>query len=221
MTTACLCEVQRPGLVAALAMRGIGVQRAPRTAIAALRPPAGSVLVAGLPVGTCDCRDLRRHWRGALMVLIEDGDQGALADALDAGADEAMSSRAGDRLIAARTAALLRLRIRATLTRGSLAIDLDARTASRGGAPLDLLPREFAVLLMLAEADGAVVSRAVLRDQILGRRFETGTNAIEVHVSRLRAKLDRRGGPALIVTERGRGYRLIADETIAGAAIAR
>lgn len=209
MTMACLCEVQRPGLAAALAIRGLGVQRTGRAAIATLRPPAGSVLVAGLSAGDCVLDDLRRQWRGALMVLIEGGDQVALAAALDAGADDAVSERAGDALIAARTAALARRRAWPLLRIGSLAIDPAARAATRDGRPLDLLPREYAVLLALAEANGALVDRAALRAIVLGRRFETGTNVIEVHMSRLRAKLERGFANPLIVTERGRGYRLV------------
>lgn len=152
MTMACLCEVRRPGLAAALAIRGLGVQRTGRAALATLRPPAGSVLVAGLSAGDRDWFDLRRHWHGALMVLIEGGDQAALAAALDAGADDAVSDRAGDPLIAARTAALVRRRVWPTLRIGSLAIDPVARVATRSGRPLDLLPREYALLLVLAEA---------------------------------------------------------------------
>ena len=220
MTVACLCEVQRPGLAAALATRGLGVQRTGRGAIAALRPPAGSVLIAGLPAGDSDWIDLRRAWRGALLVLIEGGDQAALAAALDAGADDAVCDRTGDPLIAARTAALARRRAVPALTIGSLVIDPIARTATRAGHPLDLLPREYALLLALADADGAPVSRAALRETVLGRAFETGTNVIEVHLSRLRAKLDRGFATPMIVTERGRGYRLVAD-AIAGERAAR
>jgi len=213
MTMACLCEVRRPGLAAALAIRGLEVQHAGRAAIATLRPPAGSVLVVGLSAGDCALGDLRRAWKGALLVLIDRGDEAALAAALDAGADDAVSDRAGDGLIAARIAALARRRGWPMLRIGSLEIDPTARTASRAGRPLDLLPREYAMLVALAEAGGAVVSRATLRGAVLGRRFETGTNVVEVHLSRLRAKLDRGFAAPLIVTERGRGYRLIADDT--------
>ena len=212
MTTACLCEVDRPGLAAALAIRGVGVQRTRRTAIVTLRPPAGSVLIASLSAGDRTWDDLRRAWRGALLLLIQGGDQAALAAALDDGADDAVSDRAGDPLIAARVAALVRRRGWPLLRFGSLEIDPAARIATRGGRRLDLLPREYALLLALAEANGAVLSRATLRDRVLGRRFETGTNVIEVHLSRLRAKLDRGHSTPLILTERGQGYRLAADE---------
>jgi two-component system OmpR family response regulator len=202
-------------------MRGLGVQRVGRAVIATLRPPAGSVLVAGQPAGDSTWIDLRRAWRGALMVLIEGGDQAALAAALDGGADDAAGDRAGDALIAARIAALGRRRAVPLLTIGSLTIDPVERTATRAGRPLNLLPREYAMLLALAEGAGAPISRAALRDRVLGRRFETGTNVIEVHLSRLRAKLDRGFATPLIVTERGRGYRLVADAAIAEAGAAR
>ena len=148
------------------------------------------------------------------MVLIEGGDQTALAAALDAGADDAASDRAGNALVAARIAALVRRRAWPLLTIGPLTIDPVERTATRAGRPLGLLPREYAVLLALVEGEGAPVSRAALRDRVLGRRFETGTNVIEVHLSRLRAKLDRGFAAPLIVTERGRGYRLAAPDQL-------
>jgi two-component system OmpR family response regulator len=203
-----------------LAERGLGVQRTGRAAIATLRPPAGSVLVAGLSAGDRDWIDLRRAWRGALLVLIEGGDQAALAAALDAGVDDAVSDRAGDPLIAARTAALARRRTVPVLTIGSLTIDPVARTATRAGRALGLLPREYALLLALAEAGGVPVTRVALRESVLGRAFETGTNVIEVHLSRLRAKLDRGFAAPMLVTERGRGYRLVVD-AIAGEGAAR
>lgn len=212
MTTACLCEVDRPGLAAALAIRGVGVQRTRRAAIVTLRPPAGSVLIASLSAGDPGWIDLRRSWRGALLVLIEGGDQAAVADVLDAGADDAVSDRASDPLIAARIAALARRHRWPTLGVGTIEIDPMLRAAWRDGRPLDMLPREYALLLALVEAKGAVVGRAALRDRVLGRSFETGTNVIEVHLSRLRAKLDRGFATPLIVTERRRGYRLVADD---------
>ena len=90
---------------------------------------------------------------------------------------------------------------------GDLRINRLARTASRAGRPLGLLPREYLLLLALARRAGHVVSHRTLCETVLGLRFDPGTNVIAVHVSRLRAKLDRGAAPMLI-TVRGLGYRL-------------
>ncbi|NJC32972.1 DNA-binding response OmpR family regulator [Sphingomonas jejuensis] len=89
------------------------------------------------------------------------------------------------------------------LVRGRLELDVVEREARLRGVRLQLAPREFALLHALACAGGAV-SLATLRAVVLGRSFDTGTNAIAVHVSRLRAKLGR---DAVLTTAEG-GYRL-------------
>ncbi len=97
-----------------------------------------------------------------------------------------------------------------TIQIGALSIDPVERTVTRGGKRIALMPREFALLLHLARA-GRCVGRAELLSAIWGYDFDPGTNVVEVHVSRLRARLDR-GFPApMLRTERGRGYRLIAS----------
>lgn len=113
------------------------------------------------------------------------------------------------------TAAQLAARLRAAAHRlhyGPLAIDRIARSASRAGRPLGLLPREYALLLALAEARGAPLSRAALIAGLWGLRFDPGTNRVEVHVSRLRAKLDGGERFAMLRTLRGIGYALIAED---------
>jgi two-component system OmpR family response regulator len=209
MTTACLCEVERPGLVTVLRGRGVAVQQVRRSSLPDCRPPAGSVLVATLPAGDRHIVDLRRAWRGALLLMVAGlgAGQAAVAAALDAGADDAVTERAEDMLIAARIAALAR-RANAVVDAGPLRIDRVARSVSRSGRPLDLLPREYAILSHLLDSHGAVVTRAELRRTVWQREFDSGTNVIEVHVSRLRRKLDAAGEVPLLLTERGRGYRL-------------
>lgn len=80
----------------------------------------------------------------------------------------------------------------------------------RAGRPIALLPREYALLLYLARAGGRCVGRAELLAAIWRLRFDPGTNVIEVHVSRLRAKLDRGFACPMLHTEKGRGYQLTA-----------
>jgi two-component system, OmpR family, response regulator len=159
--------------------------------------------------GDTPCRgDIARirssGWRGLLMlVLPRDGD---IAEALDAGADDAVALPTSAGEIAARLAARLRGGHRLHL--GVIEIDLLARSARREGRALDLLPREFALLLHLARNAGRTVGREELLAAVWGLRFDPGTNVVEVHVSRLRAKLDRDSPERLLLTDKGRGYRL-------------
>jgi two-component system OmpR family response regulator len=166
-----------------------------------------------MPAGDRLLPQMRASWWGPLLVMLTGADQDALAAALDAGAEDAVSEQASDRLVAARIAALLRRGSGTDLIRlGALSIDPVTRRVSREGAPIALLPREYAVLLHLARAPGRAVSRIELREAVWGLHFDPGTNVVEVHVSRLRAKLDRGFDRPMLLTERGSGYRLVAED---------
>jgi len=91
---------------------------------------------------------------------------------------------------------------------GSLTLDLLARTATRGGRQIELLNKEFQLLDYLTCHVGQVVTRTMLTEAIWDYSFNPGTNVIDVHVSRLRAKIDGPGEPPMIRTIRGAGYRL-------------
>jgi two-component system OmpR family response regulator len=91
---------------------------------------------------------------------------------------------------------------------GDLKLDLLRRVVTRGGVRIDLQPREFQLLEYLARNAGRVVTRSMLLQSVWGFHFEPRTNIVETHVSRLRSKVDRAGGPELIHTVRGAGYRL-------------
>lgn len=93
------------------------------------------------------------------------------------------------------------------MTIGDVVIDRVEGTVTAAARPLVLLSREYELLVMLALSRGELVSRATLEDAIWKRRRKSGTNAVAVHVSRLRARL--RGTGLTIVTERERGYRLV------------
>ncbi|WP_159709417.1 winged helix-turn-helix transcriptional regulator [Sphingomonas sp. AX6] len=147
-----------------------------------------------------------RGWRGPI-VLRAMGGSAMVALAIDAGADDAVDGRAGPEEIAARLAAA----VRAPTNRigvGDLVIDRIQRSAQRAGRPIDLLPREYALLVHLAERADQVVSRGALLDAVWGLRIDPGTNVVQVHVSRLRAKLDRGQPHPMLLSERGKGYRL-------------
>lgn len=91
---------------------------------------------------------------------------------------------------------------------GSLALDLLARHATRNGRRIELLNKEFQLLDYLTRHAGQVVTRTMLTEAIWDYSFDPGTNVIDVHVSRLRAKIDAEGEPQMIRTVRGAGYRL-------------
>jgi two-component system OmpR family response regulator len=96
------------------------------------------------------------------------------------------------------------------MTIGDMRIDVLARSVTRGGRTIRLQPREFALLEYLARNAGEVVTRAMLLESVWGMRFDPQTNVVDVHISRLRAKLDADGDPSLLHTVRGKGYRLAA-----------
>ncbi len=92
---------------------------------------------------------------------------------------------------------------------GELRIDLARHNVERNGTGLDLSPREFDLLLCLVQARGDLVSRQDLLRVVWNTEFDPGTNVVDVHIGRLRRKLDRHGEP-LIENERGKGYRVVA-----------
>ncbi len=87
-----------------------------------------------------------------------------------------------------------------------LELDLVARTASRGGRDIDLLPREFQVLEYLVRNAGEVVSRAMLLQHVWDLHFDPSTNIIDVYVGRVRRKVDAQQAYPLIHTIRGVGF---------------
>lgn len=148
---------------------------------------------------------MRRH--GSVILLVASGNE--VARALDAGADDAVLRTAGVEEIAARIAARLRLAA-PPLGIGELLIDRIARKVTRAGRAIGLMPREYALLLHLAHRAGEAVPRSELLEAVWGLRFDPGTNVVAVHMSRLRAKLDRDFAAPMLTTEKGIGYRLAA-----------
>ncbi|HYA72023.1 MAG TPA: response regulator transcription factor [Roseiarcus sp.] len=91
-----------------------------------------------------------------------------------------------------------------------LEMDLIRRTVRRGGQPIDLQPREFQLLEFLMRSEGRVLTRSMLLEKVWDFHFDTRTNIVETHISRLRAKVDRGQAVPLIQTLRGAGYSLRA-----------
>ncbi|NKC14713.1 MAG: response regulator [Gammaproteobacteria bacterium] len=94
------------------------------------------------------------------------------------------------------------------LSLADLEMDLLARTVRRAGRIIDLQPREFSLLEYLFRNAGQVVTRTMLLETVWGYRFDPQTNVIDVHISRLRAKIDRGFDKPLLHTVRGAGYSL-------------
>jgi two-component system OmpR family response regulator len=97
------------------------------------------------------------------------------------------------------------------ITVGELEIDPLARSVRRAGQKIELKPREYLLLEYFARNEGRVVTRTMLLEQVWDYHFDPGTNVIDVHVSRLRKKLDEGFDAPMLRTVRGAGYMLSAD----------
>jgi two-component system, OmpR family, response regulator len=91
---------------------------------------------------------------------------------------------------------------------GDLVLDRIARTVCRGDQNIDLQPREFRLLEYLMRHAERIVTRKMLLEGVWDYNFDPGTNVIDVHVSRLRKKLDESSSQPILHTVRGAGYRL-------------
>ncbi|MBK8839459.1 MAG: response regulator transcription factor [Hyphomonadaceae bacterium] len=89
-----------------------------------------------------------------------------------------------------------------------LRLDLEKRRAFRGAREIDLLPREFAILEYMMRNAGRPVTRTMLLNHVWDYQFEPQANVVDVHISRLRRKIDAAGERPLIETLRGEGYRI-------------
>ncbi|OZB44686.1 MAG: DNA-binding response regulator [Thiomonas sp. 15-66-11] len=110
-------------------------------------------------------------------------------------------------------------RVRSVLRRGparqpeqlqlaDLTVDLTRQRAERGGQRLQLTPKEFQLLALLARRAGEVLSRTLIAEQVWDMNFDSDTNVVDVHVRRLRSKLDEPFVQPLLHTVRGAGYVL-------------
>lgn len=94
------------------------------------------------------------------------------------------------------------------LTCGDLEMNLLTRVVTRGGTEITLTPREFQILEYFLRRKNRVVTRTMLLEGVWGYHFDPHTNVVDVHVSKLRKRLDDSGAESLIKTVRGHGYLL-------------
>ena len=134
---------------------------------------------------------------------------------LKAGCDDYLTKPFAFSELAARIEALMR---RAQPDEGTremrvadMKVDLIARSVERAGRPISLQPREFRLLAYLLLHQGRTVTRTMLLEAVWDYRFDPQTNVIDVHISRLRSKIDQDASVPLIHTVRGVGYTLSAD----------
>ncbi len=128
---------------------------------------------------------------------------------LRAGADDYVTKPvAFDELLARIDVVLHRRRALAPIEFGDVKIDLAYRKVERAGHSVPVSPREYDLLLALVRGNGEVMSREALLREVWDLEFSPSTNVLDVHLGRLRKKLDRHGRP-LIQTVPGEGYRAI------------
>jgi DNA-binding response OmpR family regulator len=131
---------------------------------------------------------------------------------LQAGGDDYLTKPFAFAELLARVQALVRRATRApeptTLTVRDLTLDLLSRKVTRGGAAIDLRPREFSLLEYLMRNTGKVVSKTMILSHVWDYNFDPQTNIVDVLVSRLRDKIDRPFETKMLKTVRGVGYVL-------------
>ena len=134
-------------------------------------------------------------------------------EGLKAGADDYLAKPFAPSELAARVEALGRRSSEEApvtqLKAGDLEMDLLTRKVRRAGKKIDLQPREFRLLEYLMRNAGQVVTRTMLLEKVWDYHFDPQTNVIDVHISRLRAKIDKEFDEPLLHTVRGAGYRLL------------
>ncbi|PYF99362.1 two-component system, OmpR family, response regulator MtrA [Georgenia satyanarayanai] len=157
------------------------------------------------------CRLIRAESGVPVVMLTAKSDTIDVVAGLEAGADDYIPKPFKPKELVAR----VKTRLRRTtgpqterLTIGDLAIDVAGHQVTRNGEPIALTPLEFDLLLALARKPWQVFSREVLLEQVWGYRHAADTRLVNVHVQRLRAKIEKDPeNPEVVVTVRGVGYR--------------
>jgi len=194
----------------------VATKGAEALALAAERPHDAVILDLGLPDG--DGLDLlaslrARQVTAPFLILSARRSVEQRVLGLEQGGDDYLTKPFALAELLARLRVLLRRTSQvkndaARLQVGDLELDLIRREARRGGRELHLSPQEFALLAYLCRNAGRAVTRTMILDHVWKMRFDPETNLVDVHIHRLRAKVDREAEHALIQTVRGIGYVL-------------
>ena len=152
--------------------------------------------------------------RTPALILSALGEVDHRVEGLKAGGDDYLVKPYAFAELLARVEALARRRdpetVKTKLVVGDLEMDLLARTVVRGDEEIILQPREFRLLEFLMKHAGQVVTRTLLLEKVWDYHFDPQTNVIDVHISRLRSKIDKPFDQPILHTVRGAGYRLQA-----------
>jgi two-component system OmpR family response regulator len=151
--------------------------------------------------------------RTPVILLSALGAVGERVEGLTSGADDYLTKPFAFSELVARIRLLIGRKslgseVETSISCADLNIDLLARRVTRGSAKIDLQPREFRLLEYFVRHQGQVLTRTMLLEAVWDYHFDPGTNVVDVHVSRLRRKVDLDGLTPLIHTVRGAGYLL-------------
>jgi len=170
--------------------------------------------------------DMNGHWalrnlrasgqNGAIFMISGQATEEAKLMAFQAGADDYLTKPIFISELVARIHRWLQRQDQASekhgavtqLSAGALRLDLLKRQAALDGRAIALTPKEFMLLEYLLRHTGRIVTQTALAQAVWNLDFETGSNVVEVHVNRLRKKLDAPGKPSIIQTHRGAGYMI-------------
>jgi two-component system response regulator MtrA len=184
-------------------------------ALAAFREYKPDVLLLDLMLPGKDgidvCKEIRAESGVPIVMLTAKGDTVDVVVGLESGADDYVIKPFKPKELVAR----IRARVRRfdaptpeSLTIGDLTIDVAGHAVARAGRPISLTPLEFDLLVCLARKPWQVFTREVLLEQVWGYRHAADTRLVNVHVQRLRSKVEHDPeNPEIVVTVRGVGYK--------------
>lgn len=180
-----------------------------------------NLIILDIGLGSMDglevCRQLRAVSSTPIVFLTSRSDEVDQLVGFAAGGDDYVTKPFSPKVVVARVSSLLRRNqrsdqeTRARFQAGPLTLDADSREALLGDTVLDLTRTEFDLLAVLMENPSRVVTREQLLQQVWGEWYGD-THVVEVHMSRLRSKVKKAGGPSVGLAVRGVGYRLGISE---------